>query len=182
MSKVELLNGLQVLRDAGFDISKIPFLAAKNRVAHWMSGAKSKYRALLFTMDSKTVTVDKKSGLITIKDVESNSLGVSATVAAASIGAILGVSKAQKFALYLTMCALGLSDHESSVVKTILGNATKWTRDNAFERYRSDLALVGWIEDHPVILAHIRKTFEHVESTLRKQQQDAAATARKSNS
>lgn len=171
-----LIKSAAVLKSAGVDTSKLPKLAVKDKLKEAiLFGSRSAYRACLGFFDAKIVTVSK-TFMITVKVDET--VGVSPTVASASIGALVAATKAHKQAMYLTLCALGLSDHPESLVKTIYGNTTKWTRTDAFKRYESDLRLVAYLEANPALLTYVRKTFDYIVAHLAKQAQIEAQEAR----
>lgn len=153
-----LLKGLEVLKDAGIVLSKLPKLLKKDVLSENPNTNKSKVRVGLLLIDSKAY-----------KDIESDKCAFPMTPSAASLGFICGVrhrNKQDKLALYLTLCAIGIQDHTTATVSTITGNADKAHRDNAFEEYESDLALVFFFEEHKALKAHVLAIYDHIQDVL----------------
>lgn len=168
-------KAIEVLKSVGIAVSKLPKLAKSHVLKeHVDVGSKSGNRALLSFFSKQA-----------LESVDEERSGIAATGVAASIGALTGCTKDGKEALYLTLCALGLSDHGEALVKTIKGNATKWNRPKdkkgrtPLERYSSDFAPLSFFSEHKALEKHAIATFDAIQAQLVELARDSAEKLRK---
>ena len=150
---------------------KLPRLPAKSKSVHPRDSKDCKIACSgQYRMFRKQMTYDKIERFEIADDgtrskkkslVDDTSTGFSVTPFSASVGAHLGVeTKLQKIIFYVTCVLCGLDEHPASLYGTITGNASKWTRADAFERYSADLALYGHVPD--ALLEHFTEVYNRL--------------------
>ena len=167
-----MLNGIEVLKSYGIVLSRIPKLAVEFLLTENPTvGNKSSFRCGLLLITKSALKVE----------TEKNRRGFSSTPCAASIGGIVGCRKKNKedaLCLYLTLCALGLSDHYESTVGTLTGNAAKLMRNTAMEAYPADLALISHFESCDGFVDHFIAVYQEITAQRIAVAQKSAASVR----